>query len=123
MSNQKPKNIVSKHYLEYIPIPKDGLKFEIDEKGQVVLFQENKGPMYKFTQIVFKKPRVSQIHLDTMGNFIWPLMDGHHNVQNIADAVKAEFGAKAEPVLDRLVQYLQTLESYHFIEMMKLKDQ
>ena len=72
--------------------------------------------MFNFiAQKLFKKPRISQIHLDEMGNFIWPLMDGERNLIEIAEVVKAEFGEKAEPLYNRLVQYVRTLETYGFI--------
>ena len=34
-----------------------------------------------------KKPKVSQIHLDEMGNFVWPLIDGTRTVYEIAELV------------------------------------
>ena len=52
---------------------------------------------------------------DEMGNFIWPLMDGKNTVYDIAEQVKAHFGEKAEPLYNRLVQYMRNLESYGFI--------
>lgn len=69
------------------------------------------------TQKILKKPKVSQIHLDEMGNFVWPLIDGTRTVYEIAELVKAEFGDKAEPLYDRLVQYIRNLEAYGFVEV------
>ena len=66
---------------------------------------------------ILKKPKVSQIHLDEMGNFVWPLIDGTRTVYEIAKLVKAEFGDKAEPLYDRLVQYIRNLEAYGFVEV------
>ena len=105
----------SQNYLEYIPIPKKNIKYEIVD-GKVTIFQENKGLMNKIAQTFFKKPRVSQIHLDEMGNFIWPLMDGSNDIMAIASAIKEEFGEKAEPLYNRVVQYFKTLVSYGFVE-------
>ena len=68
-------------------------------------------------QTLFNKPKVSQIHLDEMGNFIWPLMDGKRTVYDISQLVKEEFGEKAEPLYNRLVQYVRNLESYGFIKL------
>ena len=74
--------------------------------------------MFHFlAQKILKKPKVSQIHLDEMGNFVWPLIDGTRTVYEIAQLVKEEFGEKAEPLYERLVQYIQTLENYGFIEV------
>lgn len=62
---------------------------------------ENKGAFNKVAQTLFNKPKVSQIHLDEMGNFIWPLMDGKRTVYDISQLVKEEFGEKAEPLYNR----------------------
>lgn len=85
--------------------------------GNVTLFQENKGVFHFLAQKILKKPKVSQIHLDEMGNFVWPLIDGTRTVYEIAQLVKEEFGEKAEPLYERLVQYIQNLENYGFIEV------
>lgn len=87
------------------------------EMGNVTLFQENKGVFHFLAQKILKKPKVSQIHLDEMGNFVWPLIDGTRTVYEIAQLVKEEFGEKAEPLYERLVQYIQNLENYGFIEV------
>lgn len=118
----KKSNTISKNYLEYIPKHTDGLQFDIEENGNVTLYQENKGFFNKIAQTFFKKPKVSQIHLDKMGNFIWPLIDGKRNLFQIADEVKNHFGDEAEPLYNRLVQYVNTLESYGFIVLTDNKD-
>jgi len=110
MSKNKQGN-----YLEYIPIPHRDLKYEVVE-GCVTIFRENKGIFNFLAQKFLKKPRISQIHLDEMGNFIWPLMNGQNDIIAIAESVKTEFGEKAEPLYDRLVQYIKTLVSYGFVE-------
>jgi hypothetical protein len=113
------KNKQRENYLDYIPIYSEKLKWETDEAGNVTIFQENKGVFHKACQVLFKKPKVSQIHLDEMGNFIWPLIDGKRTVGDIALLVKAEFGDKAEPLYNRLVAYMRNLEMYHFVVMCK----
>lgn len=105
----------SSNYLDFIPIPAKDLKYEIID-GQVTIFQENKGLFNRIAQIIWKKPAVSQIHLDEMGNFIWPHMDGKNSIMDIATLVKEEFGEKAEPLYNRIVQYFKTLVSYGFAE-------
>ena len=111
MSSAKGKN-----YLDYIPVPSDKYKYEIID-GAVTIFQENKGLFNFIAQKIWKKPKVSQIHLDKMGNFIWPLMDGKNNINDIALLVKDEFGDEAEPLYERMVEYFKTLNSYGFVEL------
>ena len=116
MSHNKKKNeTVSANYLEYVPAHKQEIKYDISEDKKVTLLQENTGLFNWIAQKLFKKPRVSQIHLDEMGNFIWPLIDGKRNLIEISELVHEEFGDKAEPLYNRLVQYIKTLEAYEFI--------
>lgn len=112
----KKKKTVSANYLDYVPSIKEGTKFSINEKKEVTIFATNTGVFNWLAQKIFHKPRVSQIHLDEMGNFIWPLIDGTRSVNDIAELVKEQFGEKAEPLYNRLVQYMRNLESYGWIE-------
>lgn len=106
---------LSSNYLDFIPCYKPELKHEIDSGGNVTIFKENKGVFYFITQKFLKKPRVSQIHLDEMGSFVWPLIDGKNTVADIATLVKEHFGEKAEPLYDRLLKYMDMLENCGFI--------
>lgn len=111
------KKISTQNYLDYIPILNDKFKSETDETGSITICIENKGMFNRVAQLLLKKPKVSKIHLDEMGNFIWPLMDGERTVYDISLLVKEKFGDAAEPLYDRLVQYMHTLENYEFIKM------
>lgn len=112
------RTMESKNYLDYIP-SHTGLKYETDTDGTVTLFVENKGLFNKIAQLLFKKPKTSQIHLEYMGSFIWPLIDGKRTIYDIALLVKEQYGDKAEPLYNRLVQYMRNLEDYGFITMIK----
>ena len=109
------KKLVTENYLEKIPVQKESLNWSVDESGSVTLEIENRGLANKLFQLILKKPKVSFIHLDEMGNFIWPLIDGEKNVYQLGKLVKEHFGEKAEPLYERLTQYLHTLETYNFI--------
>lgn len=109
------KKIVTENYLDKIPTHKDGLNWTTNENGEITLEVENRGVANKLAQLILKKPKVSYIHLDEMGNFIWPLIDGEKNVYQLGKLVKEHFGDKAEPLYDRLAQYFQILENYGFI--------
>lgn len=106
----------SANYLDFIPKIKEDLRWEKTPKD-VTIYIENKGVMNRIAQKVLHKPKVSQIHLDEMGTFIFPLIDGMKSVYDIAQLVKEEFGEKAEPLYQRIVQYMRTLESYEIIAM------
>lgn len=104
----------SNNYLDYIPVPHKDLQYEVSE-GKVTIFKENTGFFNFIAQKLFRRPRVTQIHLDDMGNFIWPLMDGEKSILDICVLIKEEYGEKAEPLYNRSVQYFKTLVSYGFI--------
>ena len=110
------KNIKDENYLEKKPICKNGLNWSKDENGNVTLEMENKGVANRIMQKLIKKPKISYIHLDEMGSFVWPLMDGEKDILEIGKFVEEHFGEKANPLYERLSQYFKTLEKYNFIE-------
>lgn len=96
--------------------PKRNEKFSwSDDNEQVTLEIENKGVWNTIFQKLLKKPRISYIHLDEIGSFVWPLLDGEKTITEIGKAVENRFGDKANPLYERLVKYFKILESYHFI--------
>lgn len=112
---KKRSNHIEQNYLEKKPVIKEGLRYSIDEHGAVTIELENKGVANRIAQFLIKKPKVSYIHLDEMGNFVWPLIDGERDITAIGIFVKEHFGEKAEPLYPRLAQYFKTLETYSFI--------
>lgn len=123
----KTKNKEKKNYLDFIPF--QNVKSEYDDSAsisendgsdareyrEIMLCVENKGFFNSIAQKCFKKPRVTKVHLDKMGNFIWPLIDGKKSIYDIASYVKEEFGDEAEPLYERLTMYMKILENYGFI--------
>ncbi len=116
MRRMKNKRTVYENYLDKIPRHKDGLNWSIDENSRVILEVENKGIANKILQVILKKPKVSFIHLDEMGSFIWQKIDGKKNVFAVGKEVKEQFGENAEPLYERLTQYFNILTSYGFVE-------
>lgn len=106
----------NENYLERIPKQPDKIKWSTDEEGIVTLDIENTGLFNRVAQKLFKKPKVSHVHLDKMGSFIWPLLDGEKDIVAIGVLVKEHFGDEAEPLYERLAKYFQVLDSYSFVE-------
>ena len=106
----------SENYLEKRPVRSADLKWSADEKGIVTLDVENKGLANRIAQKLLKKPKISHIHLDEMGSFVWPLLDGEKNIIELGKLVEEQFGEKANPLYERLAKYFQILDSYQFIE-------
>lgn len=104
------------NYLDYIPVISPKNTWDADEKGIVTIHMVHRGFYAGIAQKVFHRPRVSHIHLDELGSFIFRQIDGVHTVEDIAQLVKGRFGKKAEPLYDRLVQYMKILKNNGFIE-------
>ncbi len=104
------------NYLERIPARPSSLNWSMDAKGMVTLEIENTGWANRIAQKLFKRPKFSYVHLDEMGSFLWPLLDGQTTITDLGLQVKEQFGSKAEPLYPRLAKYFQILDSYHFVE-------
>ena len=113
---KKNKTGVSENYLERKPSRPEGISWSADEKGIVTLDIENTGVFNRIAQKILKKPKVTHIHLDETGSFVWSLLDGEKTIIELGKDVEAEFGEKAHPLYERLAKYFQILDSYHFIE-------
>lgn len=113
------KKKIQENYLEKIPCHKEGLNWSKDEKGIVTLQVQNRGVANLLAQKLLKKPKISFIHLEEFGSFIWTYIDGKRNIIAIGELLKQQFGEKAEPLYERLSQYIKTLESNGFIDFAK----
>ena len=107
----------SKNYLEFIPSKKEGMNWTVDEQGIVTLEIENKGFFNFIAQKLFKKPKISYVHLDELGSFVWPLIDNEKSITDIGVFVDQHFGEKAHPIYERLAKFFQILESYNFVDL------
>ena len=104
------------NYLDKKPMRLASIPFTADEAGIITLEIENKGIVNKLAQKLFKKPKISYVHLDKLGSFIWQKLDGEKDVSALAEEVEKKFGEEAHPLYQRLIKYLEILASYHFIE-------
>ncbi len=113
----KKSNKIPDNYLEKIPMRNPSLGWSVDENGAVTLELQNKGVFNKIAQTLFKKPKVSYIHLDENGSFVWTLIDGEKSILKIGEEVKEHFGDAAEPLYPRLAQFVKILEDYKFVTL------
>lgn len=108
------------YYKASIPVISEKIvEWKADDKGIVTLSIENKGAMNRIFQKLFKKPKISYIHLDETGSYIWQLIDGKRTIGEIAENVHEHFGQKAEPLYERLLKFFEIVESYDFIRYIK----
>ena len=106
------------NYLDYIPVRVDKFKWETKD-GIVTIFVENKGFFNFLAQKLLHKPKVSQVHLEEIGSFVWPLIDGEKSIYEIGKYVEEHFGDKCEPLYERLSRYFQMLVNCGFVKLNK----
>lgn len=117
---QTPKQ--EENYLERCPVHPDWIKWSTDEKNLVTIDIENKGIMNRIMQKLLKKPKVTHVHLDEIGSFVWPMIDGEKKIIDMGEPLENHFGEKAKPTFERLAQFFHILESYGFVEWKNHKD-
>ncbi len=114
---QKMKNKRQENFLELTPKRNPEVNFTTDEKGIVTLEIQNKGVFNLIAQKLFKKPKISYIHLEEMGSFVWSIIDGESDIIALGKKVEEHFGESANPLYERLSKYIKILESYGFIKL------
>ena len=113
------KKNCTENYLERKPCRIESIVWKTEENGLVVLEIENNGIFNRIAQKLLKKPKVSYIHLDEMGSFIWQSIDGNKTIIELGKDVEEKFGNQANPLYERLAKYIKILESYNFISFEK----
>lgn len=116
---KKKKIIIPENYLERIPMREESIGWKADEEKIVTLEVENKGWANRLMQLLFFRPKVSYIHLDKFGSFVWHLIDGKTSITEMGRSVEDAFGEEAHPLYERLAQYFRILDSYHLIKWNK----
>ena len=105
------------NYLDLFPVHNGACHYEIGDEARVTIYVENKGIFHLIARKLFHRPKTTQIDLDEMGNFIWPLLDGTHTIYEIGIMVRQRFGEEAEPLYERLVMYIRNLKNYGFVKV------
>ena len=102
------------NFLEYIPKIKEEISWKL-EKEHII-----KGLANRIAQICFGRPKLSHITLEELGSFIWQQIDGEKSILQIGELVQEAFGEKAEPLYERLAQYMKILYGKGFITFCKV---
>ncbi len=118
---KRRKLVISEEYLDLVPSHPETLRWSADEDGIVTFEIENKGIMKRITQVLFFKPKVSYVHLDKFGSFVWQQIDGKRTITDIGELVEAKFGEEAHPLRERLGTYFKILESYNFVRFANIQ--
>lgn len=115
MTKDKKQN-----YLDFVPVRNEKIDFKNDENGTTItLLVENTGVFNTLAQKLIHKPRVTQVHVDEIGSFLWPLIDGERTVNELAQLLEEHFGDAVSPLYDRIVTYFEILKTNEFITFKK----
>ena len=76
---------------------------------------QSPGIFNRIFQKLFKKPKISYIHLDEFGSNVFQLIDGKRNIIEIGRLFKEKFGDDVEPLYERLAKFFQIISSYGFV--------
>ena len=104
----------AENFLDFIPKQNALLKWKENEKGHVEIRICNRGIFNRIAQIAGRRPKYSDIELDDLGSFVWKQTDGVKNVYEIAGRVRENFGEEAEPLYERLSQFIKILHDNGF---------
>lgn len=103
------------NYLEKVPVRNPGFSWKEDEQGIVTVDMVHKGIFDKLAQRLWVTPKVSHVKLDRFGSFVWKQMDGNRNTIDIGVLVREEFADQAEPLYERLAEFVRMLRDNRFV--------
>lgn len=114
---KKIRNKEGQNLLRMIPLLKDGLKIE-QRNGHITVFVPRHSWLERQAVRYLKQPAVIQVKLDRLGAAVTIRCDGKHSISEIADVLHSEFGEAAEPLIPRLVKFIELLEVNQWIDWM-----
>ena len=103
------------NYLEKVPVRKPEFSWKEDGQGIVTVDMVHKGIFDKLAQKLWVTPKVSHVKLDRFGSFVWKQMDGNRNIIDIGVLVREEFADQAEPLYERLAEFVKMLRDNRFV--------
>jgi len=100
--------------LELVPVR--NIKWKTDDKGMVIILKPKFKNRFLVKHILTRmKHPFYKVKLDEMGSYFWKNCDGVKNIREITILHKEKFGEEAEPVLERISLFLQSLDRNNFI--------
>ena len=103
------------NYLEKEPVRNPEFSWKEDGQGIVTVDMVHKGIFDKLAQKLWVTPKVSHVKLDRFGSFVWKQMDGNRNIIDIGVLVREEFADQAEPLYERLAEFVKMLRDNRFV--------
>ena len=115
MKNKTKTRKLSANYMDLVFSKNADIQWRVKEDGIVEVDMVNKGFFNSVAQKFFHRPRVSHIALDKYGTTLWLALDGTATVNDLLAKMNEAFPAETDKMLNRLVQFLTTLETWKFI--------
>lgn len=103
------------NYLEKVPVRNPEFSWKEDGQGIVTVDMVHKGIFDKLAQKLWVTPKVSHVKLDRFGSFVWKQMGGNRNIIDIGVLVREEFADQAEPLYERLAEFVKMLRDNRFV--------
>jgi len=110
------KNEEMHNFLDFIPKKSSKVKSQEREEGLIRLIVPRDSLMDRIVRKLFFTPEAFKIDLDELGSFVWKQIDGQKTIYEIGQQLKEEFKEEAEPLYERLVQFMNILKNNEFIE-------
>ncbi len=115
MKNKTKTRKLSANYMDFVFTKNAEIQWRVKEDNMVEVDMENKGFFNSIAQKFFHRPRVSHIALDKYGTTLWLALDGTATVNDILNKMNEEFPEETDKMMNRVVQFLTTLETWKFI--------
>ena len=115
MKNKTKTRKLSANYMDIVFSKNAEIQWRVKENNMVEVDMENKGFFNSIAQKFFHRPRVSHIALYKYGTTLWLALDGTATVTDVLNKMNETFPDESDKMLNRVVQFLTTLETWKFI--------
>lgn len=89
----------------------DSLKFEVNNKGLVIVFHKQDYKIQNFLRkLKFNIPEYKKIEFDEYCTTVFLLIDGKKTVKEIGEILDKKFGDKVHPLYERLLIFLNHID-------------
>ncbi|WP_422657212.1 PqqD family peptide modification chaperone [Paenibacillus sp. EC2-1] len=115
------KNAEDQNLLDMVPLLKEGLTIE-QGNDFVIVFMPRQSWIERQAVRFLNQPAIIKVKLDDLGAAVATRCDGQHSISDIAMSLQVEFGEAAEPLIPRLVKFVELMEVNQWIEWKPIMD-
>lgn len=104
------------NFLEMVPVLRDGCRV-VHENGAANLAIPRTSLLERIAIKWFKQAKEHHYRLDALGECVLKHCDGNYRVSEISAKLTETFGEAAEPVVPRLLKFLQELDAHDLVTL------